>query len=77
MSFGLNEFKLKKGFKELFGTTVFDYLYDLKMEYAKQLLAADEVLVNEVSGMVGYRNPNHFSTAFKRKYGMNPTQLRK
>lgn len=77
MSFGLNEFKLKKGFKELFGTTVFDYLHDLKMEHARHLLAADEVLVNEVSGMVGYRNPNHFSTAFKRKYGVNPTQLRK
>lgn len=77
MAFGLNEFKLKKGFKELFGTTVFDYLHDLKMEYAKQLLAGDEVYINEVSGMVGYKNPNHFSTAFKRKYGVNPTQLRK
>lgn len=77
LSFGLNEFKLKKGFKELFGTTVFDYLHDLKMEYARQLLEADEVLVNEVSGIVGYRNPNHFSTAFKRKYGVNPTRIRK
>lgn len=77
MSFGLNEFKLKRGFKELFGTTVFDYLHHLKMEYAKQLLAADEVYINEVSGMVGYKNPNHFSTAFKRKYGVNPAQFRK
>jgi len=76
MCFGINEFKLKKGFKELFGTTVFDYLHDLRMEHAKQLLAANEVLVNEVSGMVGYKNANHFSTAFKRKYGLNPTQLR-
>lgn len=73
--FGLNEFKLKKGFKTLFGTTVFEYLHDLKMDYAKQLLASSSVYVNEVSGMVGYKNPNHFSTAFKRKYGVNPTNF--
>ena len=76
-SFGLNEFKLKRGFKELFGTTVFDYLHDLKMEYARQLLSAEDLLINEVSSVVGYKNPNHFSTAFKRKFGINPTQLRR
>ena len=76
MAFGLNEFKLKRGFKELFGTTVFDYLHDLKMEHAKQMLTTDGVLINEVSSVVGYKNPNHFSTAFKRKFGINPTQLR-
>jgi AraC-like DNA-binding protein len=76
-SFGLNEFKLKRGFKELFGTTVFDYLHDLKMEYARQKLSGENVLINEVSGLVGYKNPNHFSTAFKRKYGINPAQLRR
>lgn len=76
-TFGLNEFKLKRGFKELFGTTVFDYLHDLKMEYAHQMLCADDVFINEVSGLVGYKNPNHFSTAFKRKFGINPTQLRR
>ena len=76
-SFGLNEFKLKRGFKELFGTTVFDYLHELKMEYARQLLSAENVFISEVSGMVGYKNPNHFSTAFKRKFGINPTRLRK
>jgi AraC-like DNA-binding protein len=76
-SFGLNEFKLKRGFKELFGTTVFDYLHDLKMEYARQKLSGENVLINEISSLVGYKNPNHFSTAFKRKYGINPAQLRR
>jgi AraC-like DNA-binding protein len=76
-TFGLNEFKLKRGFKELFGTTVFDYLHDLKMEYAHQKLSAEDVFINEVSGLVGYKNPNHFSTAFKKKFGINPTQLRR
>ncbi|MBA4054220.1 MAG: hypothetical protein C0490_05865 [Marivirga sp.] len=75
-AFGLNEFKLKKGFRELFGFTVFEYLHNLKMEYAKQLLLEDNIYINEVSGLVGYKNPNHFSTAFKKKYGMNPNRLR-
>ncbi|HEY5750606.1 MAG TPA: AraC family transcriptional regulator [Chryseolinea sp.] len=75
-TFGLNEFKLKKGFKEIFGTTVFDYLHDLKMEHARRLLQDAGAYVNEVSGLVGYKNPNHFSTAFKRKFGINPTQYR-
>lgn len=75
-TFGLNEFKLKKGFKEIFGTTVFDYLHDLKMEHARRLLQDAGAYVNEVSGQVGYKNPNHFSTAFKRKFGINPTQYR-
>ncbi|MBL0740285.1 helix-turn-helix transcriptional regulator [Chryseolinea lacunae] len=75
-TFGLNEFKLKKGFKELFGTTVFDYLHDLKMEHARRMLQDAGAYVNEVSGMVGYKNPNHFSTAFKRKFGINPAQYR-
>jgi AraC-like DNA-binding protein len=75
-AFGLNEFKLKKGFKEIFGTTVFDYLHDVKMEHARRLLQDAGNYVNEVSNQVGYKNPNHFSTAFKRKFGINPTQYR-
>jgi len=75
--FGLNEFKVKKGFKALFGITVFDYLHDMKMDYARQLLISTQAYVHEISGMVGYKNPNHFSTAFKRKFGMNPAQCRR
>ncbi len=77
LEFGLNEFKLKKGFKALFGTTVFDYVHDLKMDYARHLLVSGGTYISEVAGMVGYKNPNHFSTAFKRKFGINPTQMKK
>jgi AraC-like DNA-binding protein len=74
--FGLNEFKLKKGFKELFEATVFDYIHELKMNYSRQLLSDHQLYVNEVASKVGYKNPNHFSTAFKRKFGINPTALK-
>ncbi len=74
--FGLNEFKLKKGFKQLFNATVFEYIHEQKMNYSKQLLSDHGMFVNEVASLVGYKNPNHFSTAFKRKFGINPKGLK-
>ena len=73
---GTNEFTLKKGFKELFGTTVFNFWNDLKMEEAKKLLISGELNVNEISDRMGYKNPRHFSTAFKRKYNIIPSKIR-
>lgn len=73
---GTNEFTLKKGFKELFGMSVFSYWTQLKMEEARVLLAEGLMNVDEVSGRVGYKNPQHFSTAFKRYYGYSPRELR-
>jgi AraC-like DNA-binding protein len=75
-TFGLNEFKLKKGFKELFQSTVFDYIHECRMAHARRLLLDEKKYVNEVSGLVGYKNPNHFSTAFKKKFGQRPGDLK-
>lgn len=73
---GLNDFKLKKGFKTLFGHTVFGYLFELRMDTAYQLLK-DGKSVSEVSEMVGYKNPHHFTSAFKKKYNTLPSQIGK
>lgn len=70
--FGINEFKLKKGFKETFQTTVFDFIFEKRMEEAYRLLKHQYLLVNEVAAQVGYKNPNHFSTAFKKRFGKSP-----
>jgi AraC-like DNA-binding protein len=75
--FGLNEFKLKKGFKDIFHSTVFDYIYECRMNHAQYLLRDQKKYVNEVSAAVGYKNPNHFSTAFKRKFGTRPSEIAK
>lgn len=75
-TYGLNEFTLKKGFKSLYGMTVFDYLFELKMNHARRLLLDEDKLVCEVARAVGYRNPNHFSTAFKKKFGVSPLSCR-
>ncbi len=74
---GTNDFILKKGFKEVFGTTVFGFWSDAKMEQAKQLLTEQNMNVGEVSLQIGYKNQRHFSAAFKKKYGFLPSQLKK
>lgn len=74
---GINQMKLKSGFKELFGTTVFGYLRDLQMSKAKQLLLEENLFVGEVADLIGYKHPHHFSLAFKRKFGILPSELKK
>lgn len=72
-----NECTLKREFKQLYGTTVFNYIRELRMERAKQLLQYENLPVSAVSEQVGYKNPQHFTTAFKEKYGITPSQLNK
>ncbi|RRB02478.1 helix-turn-helix transcriptional regulator [Larkinella rosea] len=69
----LNEFKVKKGFKELFDTTVFNYLRKLRMEYAGKLLRHCSYTVDEVAAMLGYEHSQHFSIAYKKYTGLTPT----
>lgn len=73
--FGINQNKLKKLFRENFGVPVIEYLYNLKMQHAHALLFDDDRQVREVSAIVGYKNANHFATAFKRKFGKNPSKV--
>ena len=63
---------LKKGFKEIYGKPVYKYLFDFKMEKAKQLLSNGNLNVNEVSYNLGYSSSSHFIAAFKKKYGITP-----
>jgi AraC-like DNA-binding protein len=73
---GINQMKLKTGFKELFNTTVFGYLHDIRMKEAKRLLLDERLLVGEVADRIGYRHAHHFTAAFKRKFGILPRDLR-
>jgi AraC-like DNA-binding protein len=69
---GLNECTLKRGFRQLFDTTVFGYLYQQRMEYARQLLEQRELNVSQVAKKVGYASQSRFATAFRQKFGVNP-----
>ncbi len=73
---GTNQQMLKTGFKRLFGTTIFAYYNDLRMEKAKYLLLDRGKRVAEVSDEIGYKNPQHFTVAFKKKFGLLPSDLK-
>lgn len=71
----MNECYLKKGFKEMFGTTIFDFYQSQRMEHAKYLLYQKGLSVTEVSDILGYSSISHFSTAFKKHTGLKPCEL--
>ncbi len=69
---GLNDYKLKVGFRHCFGTTVFGYLYQQRMEKARFLLLEEKMSVKEVARAVGYANQSYFTVAFRKRFGINP-----
>ena len=69
---GLSLKKLKEGFKQIYGDSVYSFLFDYKMEEARRLLESGDHNVNEVGLKVGYSTSSHFIAAFKKKYGTTP-----
>ena len=69
---GLSLKKLKDGFKQIYGDTVFSYLLDHKMDEARKMLESQKYNVNEVGLKLGYSTSSHFINAFKKKYGTTP-----
>lgn len=69
---GLNDRKLKQGFRQVFGTTVFGYLHNYRMQQAQQLLLMPKATISGVAQIVGYRNPEAFSVAFRRTFDISP-----
>ena len=69
---GLNVKKLKEGFKQIYGDTVFGYLLDFKMNEARSMLDTKQYNVNEISIKLGYSTSSHFISAFKKKFGTTP-----
>lgn len=69
---GLNLKKLKEGFKQIYGDTVYSFLLDYKMEQARKLLESNQFNVNEVGVKIGYSTASHFIAAFKKKFGTTP-----
>lgn len=64
--------RLKEGFKQIYGDSVFSFLFDYKMEIARQMLATGSNNVNEVGLKVGYSTASHFIASFKKKFGTTP-----
>lgn len=73
---GMSETVLKTGFKKHFGITIYGYLFDYRMAIAQKMLHDCSLTIAEIAFQTGYENPSHFTTAFKRKYGLTPFAYR-
>lgn len=74
---GLNATTLKRGFREVFGTTIFGVLRRMRMEAARPLIVEQGQTVLEAALAVGYANPSHFARAFRREMGVAPSRLKR
>lgn len=74
---GINDFKLKKGFRQLYGCSVFDYVQHVRMQKAKTFLEETLIPVADIAFMSGYIDHPNFTAAFKRHYGLTPMDIRK
>jgi len=73
---GLNEFKLKRGYKEVFGATVFGHFNSLRMQQAMQLLRHTDRSITAIAYETGYAHAQHFNRAFKKEFGISPGKAR-
>ncbi|GAA3406355.1 helix-turn-helix transcriptional regulator [Paenibacillus hodogayensis] len=71
---GMNEYKLKKGFRDRFGVTIFELVRKRRMEMALQLMEKEGRNVGETASELGYSNMSNFTSAFRKQYGVNPGQ---
>jgi AraC-like DNA-binding protein len=72
----LNEFKLKRGFKEYYGTTIYGYVTRLRMEEARRLILEEGKNVGQVASAVGFNHQSHLTDAFKRYFGILPSEVK-
>jgi AraC-like DNA-binding protein len=71
----LNQCYLKKGFKEMYGLTIFEFVQEQRMKKAQMLLGTKAYSISQVADMVGYSNVSNFSNAFRRQLGVTPSEL--
>jgi AraC-like DNA-binding protein len=71
---GISYRTLHRGFQMLFQTSVVGYLTQQRLEQAERLLRRGDLKVAEVATAVGYGNMGHFAVAFKRQFGITPSQ---
>jgi AraC family transcriptional activator of pyochelin receptor len=72
---GLNVRKLSDGFRRVYGSTVFGFLQEYRLEQAYKLISSGEMSVSEAAYHVGY-GAAHFATIFRKRFGISPSSLR-
>jgi len=74
---GLNECKLKYGFKYLFGKTVFGFIHRERLNTAKAMILESGLPMKSIAHSSGYRNVSNFATAFRKAFGYSPGSLKR
>lgn len=74
---GINDYKLKKGYKQLFGMTIHKDFHRIRMDKAMQDLLESRKTILEIALQYGYQDSSNFSSAFKRHFGITPGELQK
>jgi len=72
-----NESKIKKVFKKVYKTTIYNYIQKLRLEKANLLLKEQTLSIGEISKKIGYKHQGHFSKLFFETYGIYPKDLLK
>ncbi len=70
---GISETKLTRGFRKVYGTSVFGYLRNHRLDQARMLLETGDMNVTEIAYFVGYSSPSHFTRTFTKYHGSNPS----
>jgi AraC-like DNA-binding protein len=73
---GTNEFTLKRTFKRVFGQPVYAFALAHRLEHAKKLVLETDLSLKEIATAIGYAHASHFSTAFRRRFGVTPSACR-
>jgi DNA-binding response OmpR family regulator len=73
---GTNQPRLSRSFRALFGTTVFGFLREARLQRARELLIQTRLPVKTVALEVGYRNTSDLSRSFKERFGLSPSEVR-
>jgi AraC-like DNA-binding protein len=74
---GTNTSKLKRGFKFLYGKTVFEFGHSHRMDHALGLLMDSRMSVNEIAAAVGYQHQTSFTASFREHFGFAPKEARR
>lgn len=77
MEVGINSFKLRIGFKQLFKTTIHQYRVGLRLSLAMRLLSETDLTISEIAYKTGFDTRDGFARCFRRKYNESPREWRK
>ena len=73
---GMSRSVLYRKIKAITGHSIQDFIRTIRLKKASQLLAEKDVSINEVAYLVGFTNPKHFSTSFRKTFGRSPSDFR-